>query len=178
MDIKGNYPYAELGVMVLTEKDEFCEQIRLCENAMYALAFSVVKNDADAAEIMSESVFRAYTARTGLKSRKAFKAWILKIVHNTAVEYIRKESKTVELSEGCAVSDTEESSIASSLSLREAVKALPQPYRTAIVLFYYESLSASQIARITDSTPAAVRKQLSRGRSLLRESLKEDFANE
>ena len=61
------------------------------------------------------------------------------------------------------------------LDLQNAVNRLKQPYRTVVVLFYYENLSAAEIAKITDSNVAAVKKQLSRARNMLRESLKEDF---
>ena len=79
----------------MIDKENFCEHIRQQENAMYSLAFSVVKNDADAAEIISESIFRAYRKIDTLKNENAFKPWILRIVHNTAVEFVRKNAKIV-----------------------------------------------------------------------------------
>ena len=79
----------------MIDKDTFCEQIRLHEKAMYYLAFSLVQNEADAADVIGEAILRAYKNIDGLKSEKAFKAWLLKIIHNTAVEYIRKNAKTI-----------------------------------------------------------------------------------
>lgn len=60
---------------------------------MYYLAFSLVQNEADAADVIGEAILRAYKSIDGLKSEKAFKPWLLKIIHNTAVEYIRKTQK-------------------------------------------------------------------------------------
>lgn len=57
----------------------------------------------------------------------------------------------------------------------EAVNSLKQPYRTVVVLFYYENLSVSKIAQITSTNMVTVKKQLSRARKMLREILKEDF---
>ena len=79
----------------MIDKDTFCEQIRLHEKAMYYLAFSLVQNEADAADVIGEAILRAYKNIDGLKSEKAFKPWLLKIIHNTAVEYIRKTQKQV-----------------------------------------------------------------------------------
>ena len=79
----------------MIDKDTFCEQIRLHEKAMYYLAFSLVQNEADAADVIGEAILRAYKNIDGLKSEKAFKPWLLKIIHNTAVEYIRKNAKTI-----------------------------------------------------------------------------------
>ncbi|MDD6146157.1 MAG: sigma-70 family RNA polymerase sigma factor [Oscillospiraceae bacterium] len=164
----------------MTEKEEFCENIRNCEGSMYFLARSIVRNDADAAEVISESVYRAYKSLSSLKSRESFKAWILRIVHNTAVEMVRKNAKIIpmeEISPSAAAEDTAPTAD-SRLSVRKAVESLRQPYRTVVTLFYYDNLSVSEIAKITGSSLASVKKQLSRAREMLRESLKEDFAHE
>lgn len=160
----------------MTDKDVFCENIRLCERAMYALAFSVVRNDSDAADVISESIYRAYRNLHTLKNDDSFKPWLLRIVHNTAVELIRKNSKIITVDEvpdipsnGC------EGDITVRLALRDAVNSLKLPYRTVVILFYYENLSIVKIAQITGSNVASVKKQLSRARSMLREILKEDF---
>lgn len=147
---------------------------------MYFLARSIVRNDADAAEVISESVYRAYKNLSSLKSRESFKAWILRIVHNTAVEMVRKNAKIIpmeEISPSAAAEDTAPTAD-SRLSVRKAVESLRQPYRTVVTLFYYDNLSVSEIAKITGSSLASVKKQLSRAREMLRESLKEDFAHE
>lgn len=161
----------------MTDKNEFCENIRLYEKSMYSLAFSIVKNNADAAEVISESILRAYKNIQTLKKADSFKPWILRIIHNTAVEMIRKNSKIIPIDElNNAVQESNENEIATNLTLKSAVEQLRQPYRTVVVLFYYENLSVSKIAQITDSNAVTVKQQLSRARKMLREALKEDFA--
>ncbi len=162
----------------MTDKEIFCEQIRLCEDAMYALAFSMVKNDADASEIISESVFKGYKNFDTLKNINSFKPWIMRIVHNTAVEYIRKNSKIISLDQIEIIADRNENFLINSISLQSAVKRLKTPYRTVITLYYYEDFSIPQIAKITGDSPVAVKQRLSRARKMLREFLKEDFDNE
>lgn len=160
----------------MTEKEEFCENIRLCENSMYALAYSVLKNDSDSGEVISESIYRAYKNLGKLKNKRLFKPWILRIVHNTAVEMIRKNSGVIHMEEIEQTSEeNSDGDIEERLILREAVENLRQPYRTVVLLFYYENLSVSKIADITDSNVSAVKKQLSRARQMLRESLKGGF---
>ena len=146
---------------------------------MYTLAVSIVKNDADAAEVVSESIYRAYSGLDSLKNQAVFKTWILRIVHNTAIELIRKNSKVVNLDEMSDIEDTDKGvSNDVRLALKDAVAQLNQPYRTVVTLFYYDGLSVSQISTITETEGAAVRQQLSRARKMLREILGEDFANE
>lgn len=164
------------GGTTLIGKEEFCSQVRLCEESMYRLAYSIMRNDADAGEVVSEAVFRAYKNLDGFKNTASFKTWILRIVHNTAVETVRKNSRNILTEEFEETSlGKQEEDTALKLTLREAVESLKQPYRTAVILFYYENLSAAKIAKITGTSGAAVKQQLSRSRKMLRELLKEDF---
>ena len=71
MDYKTNR-LAYRGGLILSGKDEFCEHIRLYEQAMYSLAFSIVRNESDAGEVISESIYRAYKNLDTLKKRKIF----------------------------------------------------------------------------------------------------------
>ena len=89
---------------------------------------------------------------------------------------IRKNSRIIPMEETPDIpDDSPENDITTSLTVREAVNSLKQPYRTVVVLFYYENLSVSKIAQITNTNVVAVKKQLSRARKMLREILKEDF---
>lgn len=160
----------------MTDKDAFCENIRNCEKAMYSLAFSIVGNDSDAGEIISESIYRAYKNLSTLKNENSFKPWMLRIVRNTAVELIRKSSKIIPEEKKFEIPENSpENDIITKLTLFEAVNSLKPTYRTVVTLFYYENLSVSKIAQITSTNTAAVKKQLSRAREILREILKEDF---
>lgn len=160
----------------MKNKDAFCLCVRNCEKAMYSLAFSIVRNNHDAEDIISESILRAYKSLDVLKDDKQFKPWMLRIVHNTAVEFIRKNTKILlaEEMEDAAV-DAKDNEIVSRLALRDAVESLRQPYRTVVVLFYYEDLSIAEIAKVTGANAGAVKKQLSRARNMLQKILKEDF---
>ena len=54
-----------------------------------------------------------------------------------------------------------------------AVLSLPASYRTVIHLYYFEGLSVSEIATACGCAPGTIKSRLSRGRDLLRASLKE-----
>lgn len=157
--------------------DEFCEKVRLYQDAMYTLAYSILRNDQDAADAISESVVKAYTNLSQLNNPHAFKSWLLKIVHNTCLEMLRKNVNSVSIEEQYDLPEkSSHHDISTKLVLRQAVEALNQPYRTVVYLFYYEDLSIAEISKITGGSIIAVKKQLSRARSMLQESLnKEDF---
>lgn len=157
--------------------DEFCEKVRIHQDAMYALAFSILRNDQDAADAISESVMKAYSNLSHLQNPHSFKSWMLKIVHNTCLEMLRKNTTMVSTDEQYnQAQDTSHHDMSTKLVLRDAVERLNQPYRTVVYLFYYESLSIIEISKITGGSVIAVKKQLSRARSMLQQSLnKEDF---
>ena len=167
------------GGRTLREKEAFCEKVQQHERAMYALAYAMVRNEQDAGDVVSESVLRAFRNLSTLRNDRSFKPWILRIVHNTAVELIRKNARLVELDDEEEIeADSGGSDLATRLALRDAVERLKQPYRTVVILYYYEGLPASKIAQITGDSVGAVRQQLSRARKQMRERLKEDFLNE
>ena len=60
-----------------------------------------------------------------------------------------------------------------SSELFETVMNLPDKYRVIIHLFYYEDYSVNEIADILKISVSNVKVRLSRGRALLRETLKE-----
>lgn len=161
----------------MTTKDEFCIGIRQAERAMYSLAFSIVRNEQDACDVISESILRAYSRLDTLKNDHAFRAWILRIVHNTAIEMIRKKADTVDIDACTDIADTRKNvDITTKLTLLDAIEKLQQPYRTAVILFYYEDLSVAEIASTTGTSVVAVRQHLSRARKQLKQLLKkEDF---
>ena len=153
----------------LSEKEEFCDQIRQNAGAMYRLAYALMHNDEDASEVLSEAIYRAYKNYTKLRNPQAFKTWIL------AVEMIRKNARLVPLEQTEQLPTTAfKEDLTTRILLREAVESLKQPYRTVTVLYYYENLSVNEIAKITKTHRVTVRQQLTRSRKMLFEKLKED----
>lgn len=159
------------------QREFFCDCVRQYEKNMYLLAFGIVKNEDDAADVLQEAILKAYRSMEDLRDRRKVKSWLLSIVHNTAVELLRKRRDTVDLDEQWDMSEPEPSIDAETrLTVWEAVQKLKTPYRTVVVLFYYDELPVRRIAEITSTSPVAVRKQLFRARKMLAELLRrEDF---
>lgn len=99
----------------MKSNEEFCENIQHCKKAMYALAFSNINS---------------------LKNDKYFKTWILKILHNTCLEMLSKNPPSLNIDDQYDMEDLAVSDTAVSLSLREAVESLKNPYRTVTILYY------------------------------------------
>ena len=68
--------------------------------------------------------------------------------------------------------------IAEEGSVLEEVRALPQPYRSAIYLHYYEGYTAAEVGDIMGAKRNTVLSWLSRGRKALRERMIGGFDDE
>lgn len=156
----------------MLKKDEFCKYIKMYESSLYVLAYSILHNDTDAAECISEAILRAYKNLDSLKNVKSFKPWIMMIVHNTGVEMIRKNAKNM-LVEEMEEYVYEQKDIDEEMNVKEAINSLRSPYDKVVMLYYYEGFKVSEIAKITNSNSIRVRKQLQRAREMLKEILKE-----
>lgn len=157
---------------VQKEKEWFCDRIRECENGMYRLALGLLNSDADARDAVQEALIKAYQNLESLESRRKFRPWIMRIVKNTAYDMLRQRKETVSLEEGMEIPIEENTSqLLEKTVLWEAVQLLKIPYRTVVVLFYYEDMSVREISQITKDSPAAVKKQLSRAREQLKKIL-------
>ena len=161
---------------MINQKELFCENIRQCEKSMYTLAYGIVKNEHDAADVIQESILKAYCNYNGLRDSKKFKQWILQIVHNTAIDFIHKRFDTVDIEIQEPVQAVNAIDKESKLVIWDAIQKVKLPYRTVLILFYYEEYSISQIANIMSISVVNVKQQLSRGRKMLAKNLdKEDF---
>lgn len=159
-------------------KQWFADQVRTHEKSLYAMALSFMKNEADANDCVQDSVLKAYRKLGSLKDPEKFKSWALGIVINTCKDELRRRNRR-ELPTGLTEEEPVPEAAVSyetKTALFEAVMNVPEPYRTVLVLFYYEDMPVSDISDTTGDKPATVRKQLERARKLLKAELeREDF---
>ena len=157
-------------------KDMFADLIRQYESNMYGLAMTILKNPDDSSDAVQNAVLIAYEQLDTLRNPDRFKSWILQILVNECRKMLRSKKNLTD-DEGLeAVTAAPEDGITpeTKIALNECVSSLDEPYRTVIRLFYYEEMSIKEISRITGNSSAAVRKQLQRGREMLKKQLKEE----
>lgn len=139
---------------------------------IYRLAFARLQNVSDAEDVTQEVLLKYIRSQKTFNDEEHRKAWILKVTVNTiktvATTAFRRHD--VPLEEAADMSYTAEPVN----DVAEAVKRLPEKYRTVIHLFYFEDLSIKQIARILGKTEGTIKSQLSRAREKLKELLSED----
>lgn len=147
------------------------------QNSLYAAAFNTCQNQMDAEDVVQETFVQYYTSRKEFESEQHIRAWLLRVVINKA----RNINWTFWKKNKCSLEDYIETLTfpnSQSRDLFEEVMKLPDKYRIVIHLFYYEDYSVREIADILKLSESNVKVRLSRGRALLRDSLKEEWEND
>lgn len=122
----------------------------------------------------------------------AAKTWIMKTTHNLCMDYLRKRKRAFK--NECEINDEFEESYSDSgisgnplLSVhldmmadvaREAVQRLPDPLRSAFVLYELQGMKYKEISQILDIPLNSVKVYILRARKKLQEDLREYAANE
>ena len=152
------------------------EQI-LTENyeRYYRLAYSYMRNEDDALDVVQESAYRAIRDCRKVRNKDYLSTWIYRIVVNTALDMLRRKKKeniTEELPE-IPVEDQYQD-----LELRTVLNQLDYKSRTIILLRYFEDLKLEDIADIVGDNLNTVKARLYRSLKKLRLNLEAEHYRE
>ncbi|MHC4954348.1 MAG: sigma-70 family RNA polymerase sigma factor, partial [Planctomycetota bacterium] len=147
------------------------------------LARSLVRDEARADDLVQETYLTAM--RRPPRHEGALRAWLAAVVRNLArtanrAEYRRTKHERKQPGEGGRAAPRELPTAEETLEkaawharLVEAVMGLDEPYRTTLLMRYFEELDSNQIARLQDVPAATVRTRVKRGLERLRARLDE-----
>ncbi len=148
--------------------------------------YRMVQNQAVAEELAQEVFLRVYRSRTSYEPTAKFTTWLFRIATHLALNSIRdgKSERLQERLDGDApdqparqVSDqrpsVEQSMVyqARLAEVRQAVAALPEKQRAAVLMHKYHEMEYTQIARVLSCSESAVKSLLFRAYETLRARL-------
>ncbi|MGH9583275.1 MAG: RNA polymerase sigma factor [Bryobacteraceae bacterium] len=163
------------------------------ERPLFALAYAVLKNAADAEEVVQEALMKAYQNLDQLRQDERFKSWLLRIAANEARMRKRRDLKFKfePLEEVSAPDETKHvpRQIADwrelpsefmemaelRAAVRDAIENLPENYREVYVLSDNQHLSMEEIAGMLGIGVGAVKSRLQRARLRIQEHLGPKF---
>lgn len=144
---------------------------------LFAIAFNVCKNAADADDIVQETFLQYHIAKKEFDNEQHIRAWLIRVAVNKAKNvnhsFWRQHKVPLEDYMETLAFETPQDE-----TLFETVMKLPEKYRIIIHLYYYEDYPVREIAGILKLTESNVKVRLSRGRKLLKEALKEDWEDD
>lgn len=149
----------------------------LLEHAAWVrrLASDLVR-DQDAAEDVAQDTWLAFLKQRPSGDRP-LRPWLARVVRNKAALRIRRgagrRAREAEVARKEALPSAEDIVERGEVQreLVDAVLKLDEPYRSVLLLRYYEGLQPIAIARLRGAPPATIRTQLARGQAKLRERL-------
>ena len=153
------------------------ELVERYQNSLYAVAFNVCKNQQDAEDAVQDTFLQYYNSKKEFESEQHIRAWLLRVAINKA----KNLTVTFWKKHKCSLEDYMETLTfpdPQSRDLFEEVMKLPEKYRIVIHLFYYEDYSVREIADILKLSESNVKVRLSRGRAMLKDSLKEEWEDD
>ena len=148
---------------------------------LYRVAFSVLRNTADAEDAVQEAFLRVLRHRDSLEEIRDHRVWLIRIVWNIVLDRKRRAKTRPETDD---VSELERVLPATGLSAEacaaaaqhharvlELVERLPAKEREVLALSAFEELSSVEIATVLGTTESTVRSRLFRARNLMAELL-------
>jgi RNA polymerase sigma-70 factor, ECF subfamily len=157
-------------------------------NELYGAALRLTRNPADAEDLLQETYLRAYRGFASFQEGTNLRAWLYRILTNAFINIYRKRQREPQTlsegeveewylydklgSEGAAASA--EAEVLESIpdeDVQEALAALPDQFRLAVLLADVEGFSYKEIAEILDVPIGTVMSRLHRGRRALEKRL-------
>jgi RNA polymerase sigma-70 factor (ECF subfamily) len=153
---------------------------RLADSSAMAIrvAFSVLRNQADAEDVAQDAFTKAHREFHQLRDRDRFRAWLVRMTWRMALDHLRSQRRRMVrdmAAVGPAAGPTvEDSALEDERRTRvwRAVDALPQRFRIVIVLSAMEGHSVKDVASLIGVAEGTVKSRLFKARQLLQEKLR------
>jgi len=160
--------------------------MRRHNRTLFRTARAILRDDAEAEDVVQEAYVRAYAALPGFRGESKLSTWLVRITANEALMRRRKrgrradvvpmdgtvdgESRKEPMSEEAGPEENAQRGEMRRL-LEGRIDALPDDYRAVFMLRAVEELSVEETAAALGIPEATVRSRHFRARGLLRESL-------
>lgn len=146
-------------------------------NRFYGLAYQVMGNAEDAADVTQDAMIKAYRALASFRGDAEIFTWIARIIRNTALDElkraVRKHEDPVDVIPETPVHTLERAAETSELQqlMGEALDGLSVKLRDPLVMYDIEGYSYEEIAGILDINIGTVKSRLNRARESLKTKL-------
>jgi RNA polymerase sigma-70 factor, ECF subfamily len=162
--------------------------IKANNRRLYRLARGILRNDAEAEDVVQETYVRAFTHLADFRGESRLSTWLSRIAMNEALGRKRRERPSVEFSslpEGAleaqiiqfplisAADDPEKSMAQREIQtvVEGAIDELPEPFRLVFITRVVEGMNVEETAEILCLKPETVKTRLHRARAMLRDNV-------
>ncbi|WP_426168194.1 RNA polymerase sigma factor [Pseudoduganella sp. R-31] len=160
----------------------FEQLMRRHNRALYRTARSIVKDDAEAEDVLQEAYLLAFRAMADFRGEASMSTWLTRIVINEAIGRTRRRSAEIIPLDVEDTMDEHQERPEQALLRSEArrlierkIDGLPDSFRTVFVLRALEEMTVEETAACLAIPEATVRTRYFRARGLLREALSREL---
>jgi RNA polymerase sigma-70 factor (ECF subfamily) len=163
-------------------------EVRLVESSTLAfrVAYGVLRHRQDAEDVAQEAFVKAYRSFRELRDRERFRAWLVRMTWRLAIDRQRNDRRrevrerspegvryaASPVAQGFSPAPLEDLEARERAErLWEAIDALPEKLRVAIVLANIEGHDVGEVARLLDLPEGTVKSRLFLARQRLKELL-------
>lgn len=143
------------------------------------LAYLYLRDRHLAEDVAQETFYRVYRSWDSFRGDSSFSTWVYRIASNLCRDRLRSKAHqavtlswtTPEPAETGADPGETVAGLAERQEVVRAVLELPEHYREAVALFYYQQLGINEIASLLEESPGTIKSRLHRARSMLKDRL-------
>ena len=177
----------------MADRERFAEDAMPFMGQLYSAALRMTRNPSDAEDLVQDAYLRAYRGYDRFEAGTNLRAWLFRILTNAYINQYRKQKRRpteTDLedvedlylyrrlggSELASMSQSAEDELLADVTeseIRDALDALPDQYRIAVLLADVEGFAYKEIAEILDIPIGTVMSRLHRGRKALQKRLLE-----
>jgi RNA polymerase sigma-70 factor (ECF subfamily) len=134
---------------------------------------SRVRDEAEAADIVHDTMLAVWRAAGKFEGRASVLSWILSMARNKTIDHIRKQTRVTlgavdeEVADGDPDPEAALGAAQDAARLRACVEELPERQRAVIHLAYFEEMTCAAIAEIESVPDGTVKSRLYHAKQLL-----------
>lgn len=159
-----------IGSFDLMDEEQFRNYLTGQQRKLYSVAYSYLRNEADAIEIVQEAVCRAWIKRKKLKNSESISPWLFRITINCCMDELRRRKRIFPI-ERWDKEPMDEMKNNDRIDLEHAMNRMKNKYRHVVMLKYYQDMTVPEIAKVLKKPEGTVKTWLREGLKQLRKYL-------
>lgn len=168
--VEDTMPEIRMGEAALMNEEAFFQRLYAEHRKLYSIAYSYLRTEADALEVIQEASCKAWMKRKKLKDEESFTPWLIRITINCCMDELRRKKRVIPV-EKLAEETAREMRSNERVDLERAMDRLKPKYRHVVILKYYQDMTTAQIAAVLNKPEGTVKTWLREGLKQLRDYL-------